>query len=270
MTGLLRMARKLLAFCAVIVNQRFPADAAGPIGGSTLKIRIFANGRLTLDGKTISLPDLRAPLKNSASRGGDVWIFTQKAAEESQRVWTDVLREVGQVNLRVLFSQKEDFSGVFVTDEDSIIRPSKCFSYTSPEDFKGTGLNETETSVFLSNLELRVRAFVSQRGSGYIPGFIHIAVALRPNRSRIWLLYPQEYPVADMHELTKRLSGQPLPTMQSGVVAFCVSVEVPKVTSNPEPFDMPVPPEWVVVSKSAHKTLRAAQLLDIVWRADEK
>jgi hypothetical protein len=33
---------------------------------------------------------------------------------------------------------------------------------------------------------------------------------------------------------------------------------------------MPVPPEWVVASKAAHKTLRAAQLLDIVWPADAK
>jgi hypothetical protein len=264
------LSKRLLASFTVLFGS-IAATAQPPSGigpDMPLKIRIYEDGRLTLNGGQVSPVDLRQPLEEAARNGRDVWVYIERSHTDEDPLFRRVMGEIAQYNLRTLFSKTENFAGASPTANDEDAGPSKYLSYTTgAENQKYIG-NKRETLTYLANLELRVRSSASTRT---FEGVFVVVVALRPNRSKVWLIPPPTYPLDEVPRLRQSLEKQPMPGIRGGVVAFAVWVEIPESRAGQQNTSVPLPDEWRDAMKGIdRKSLSPSELLDVVWPAEPR
>lgn len=92
-----------------------------------------------------------------------------------------------------------------------------------------------------------------------------IVVAVRPNaRSKSWLDFEPELPVATQSTLRRSIEAVPPLEVTSGVVVLAIRVSV--WGGKPPPRIAPAPSEWKAHAARAGKALEVSELVDLVWR----
>ena len=81
-----------------------------------LKIAVFPDGRLTVDGVPSSIQSLRDSLHKVSEQHGVVWYYRESGQEEAPPVATDVIKEVIAARVPIRLSTKPDYS-------DSVVPP---------------------------------------------------------------------------------------------------------------------------------------------------
>ena len=85
------------------------------------KVRVYRNGKMTLDGKEVTLEELRAGFQELKKRQGVVWYYREAAEREPHPNATLVVQAIVEARLPVSMSNEEDFSTVVLPD--GTVRP---------------------------------------------------------------------------------------------------------------------------------------------------
>lgn len=120
----------MLALLAVALipgcRQATDAGTAGtvkPPEGPVAKVRVYADGVVTLDGHSISMDDLRAELGRHKTRKGVVWLYKQNTKRgEPHAKALEVQQIIVEARCPISLSDKEDFSTV-LSPSDGQSRP---------------------------------------------------------------------------------------------------------------------------------------------------
>lgn len=80
------------------------------------KVRVYRNGKTTLNGKEVTLDEMRAGFSDLKRNSGVVWYFREAAEQEPHPNAKLVLQAIVDVKLPVSMSNKEDFSTVVLPD----------------------------------------------------------------------------------------------------------------------------------------------------------
>jgi hypothetical protein len=75
-----------------------------------LKIAVFSDGRLTVDGSPSSIQSLRESLRKIGQEHGAVWYYRESGQEEAPAVATEVINEVIAARVPIRLSSKPDYS----------------------------------------------------------------------------------------------------------------------------------------------------------------
>lgn len=102
-----RAARALLLAVALASGLH---GAAAAQGRPFAKVAVAESGAVTLDGRPVSLPELRAELETLAKWKGEVWYYRANPAAEPPPAALAVIEAVMQARLPVRFATKPDFS----------------------------------------------------------------------------------------------------------------------------------------------------------------
>ena len=76
------------------------------------KVRVYQDGRITLDGAPLSLDDLQAALARLKDRGGVVWYYRESGESEPHANASAVIQAIVAAQLPISLSSEEDFSNV--------------------------------------------------------------------------------------------------------------------------------------------------------------
>jgi hypothetical protein len=266
---------KLVASLALVLGSggsRGQHPDATPAKGP-LKIRIYDDGRLTLNGAKLSPTDLKQPLKEAAAKERSVWIYVERSDAKEDAVFYAVAQELAQADPGGVsgfwFSKREDFADISGAATDDEVRPSDMFSYTDAENRKYIA-NKKQLMTYLSKLEVHVQVSLVDKNT---KGAFLVFVAIRPNRSKIWLLPPEDYPPEDAPRLRRQLEERQTPEISGGVVAFALSVQVPQPKAGRQwPGRQwsytPAPEEWTDVPKRLKRSMSVPEILDVIWPPD--
>lgn len=259
--------KKLLASAGLMVGSTVIADQheKNEQDLNILLVRLYLSGQVTLNGRGILVDELSEPFKDASTKGGAVWVYAENLDLEKMPNARKVLNELSKVNLPFLFSANEDFSDISATHDRQRISPTNLIFYQPEEEYEKYVVNEQETLIYLSNLELHLTTFCVEKN---YRGKFHVVVALRPNESRVWLLHPEQYDDADFDPLMRNLKTQLLPAISGGIVAFALSMEYPDVSSKEQDFGIPVPSEWGEIIEHVSEEMPATKLLNLVWPPD--
>jgi hypothetical protein len=88
-----------------------------PIG----KVRVYRNGKMTLDGLQVTIDEMRKGLADLKKKNGVVWYFREAGEQEAHPNGALVVQAIIDNKLPVSMSSKEDFSTVVLPD--GTIRP---------------------------------------------------------------------------------------------------------------------------------------------------
>jgi hypothetical protein len=75
-----------------------------------LKIAVFSDGRLAVDGAASSIQELRISLHKLSEAKGVVWYFREAAKQDPPPIAMEVLKEVVAARLPIRLSSKPDYS----------------------------------------------------------------------------------------------------------------------------------------------------------------
>ncbi|MFK8014792.1 MAG: hypothetical protein AB8G17_05090 [Gammaproteobacteria bacterium] len=258
------MLRKIAALLAALVPSFAAASDTArremPDDLSLFKIRLYVDGRLTLNNEDMSIEQLSEPLTSAAADGAVAWIYLESPDMQELPKAEEVLKVLASANLPFLFSSDEDYSDVSA-EKNPDVGPTNVLLYQSQEEYEQFVGSEHETMSYLAKLELSLIASLAQSHEG----FFHVVVALRPGESKIWLLHPDHYTPDDFQSLVSELESQTPPTIRGGVLAFAISRQFPAVLGEQPAFEPPVPPEWAEAAKKADRESTATEILNSVW-----
>jgi hypothetical protein len=102
----------LLAFAACNRERQEAMSSSGPI----LKIAVFADGRLSVDGSAATVESLRASLKHLAEAHGTVWYYREAGQQEPPAVAMRVMQSIAEARLPVRLSSRPDYSDAIGPD----------------------------------------------------------------------------------------------------------------------------------------------------------
>lgn len=85
------------------------------------KIRVYRNGKISLNGREVTIEEMRNGFSDLKKKNGVVWYFREAAEQEPHPNATLVVKEIIDANLAVSMSNKEDFSTVVL--QDGTIKP---------------------------------------------------------------------------------------------------------------------------------------------------
>lgn len=98
--------------CSESDQQMQSASASGPV----LKVRVYRDGRVTLDDKAVTISDLRAAFHRLRGSQGSVLYYREAGQEEPPPVAMEVMHAVVEAQLPVKLSTKPDFSDAVGAD----------------------------------------------------------------------------------------------------------------------------------------------------------
>lgn len=110
--------------CAAALALALALLAAVPVaaqGRPVAKIAVAAGGAVALDGRVVTLPDLRTALSDLARAKGEVWYWRDDPAAEPPRAALQVMDAVIAAGVPIRFATKPDFSAFEGPAED--LRP---------------------------------------------------------------------------------------------------------------------------------------------------
>lgn len=92
-------------------------SAAQPLMEGTVgKLAVFQNGRVTYDGRAVTIDDLRLKLAELKKQNGVVWYYREAPEKEPPTISTSVIQAVIDNKLPISFSTEPDFSTVALPD----------------------------------------------------------------------------------------------------------------------------------------------------------
>jgi len=99
--------RALLLLAALLLAAPGTAHAQGrPVA----KVSVSESGAITVDGRTVSLPELRVALHSLAEWKGEVWYYRPNPAGDPPPGAMAVIEAILEARLPVRFATKPDFS----------------------------------------------------------------------------------------------------------------------------------------------------------------
>ena len=103
---------RLVLMIAAIALAGCSGGSGRPPKSSTpiLKIAIFSDGRLTVEGQPSTIPQLREALQKLSEEYGAVWYYREAGLRDPPPIVTDVLKEVVALRLPIRLSTKPDYS----------------------------------------------------------------------------------------------------------------------------------------------------------------
>jgi hypothetical protein len=75
-----------------------------------IKVAVFADGRITADGKLTTIEDLHQSFQKLAEQKGEVWYYREAGQTEMPPQATQVIKEVIAAKLPIRLSSKPDYS----------------------------------------------------------------------------------------------------------------------------------------------------------------
>lgn len=96
----------LCAGCSKQPASQTPVNPDTPV----LKIAVFADGRLTVDGTASTVSSLRESLRNLSEKHGVVWYYRETGQESPPPIATNVIQAVIDARLPVRLSSRPDYS----------------------------------------------------------------------------------------------------------------------------------------------------------------
>lgn len=99
------------AFSAILaILPLAPMASAG--NTPVMKIAVFADGRLTADGRQVTIEELSRDLAQLRKEHGSVLYYREDASSEPPPIATQVIKAIIDAHLPVSLSTKPDFSNV--------------------------------------------------------------------------------------------------------------------------------------------------------------
>ena len=96
----------LLGGCS---KQSAPPIAPSP-DAPVLKVAVFADGRLTVDGTASTVQALRESLRGLSEKHGVVWYYREAGQQEPPPIATEVMQAVIDARLPIRLSSRPDYS----------------------------------------------------------------------------------------------------------------------------------------------------------------
>ena len=84
--------------------------------GASAKVRVYRDGRITLDDSTVSLDGLSAAFADLKQQSGSVWYYREGGDSEPHPNAMAVIQAIVEAKLPVSMSSEEDFSNVVLPD----------------------------------------------------------------------------------------------------------------------------------------------------------
>ena len=75
-----------------------------------LKVAVFADGRLTVDGTASTVESLRESLRSLKEKHGVVWYYREAGQQEPPPIATEVMKAVVEARLPIRLSSRPDYS----------------------------------------------------------------------------------------------------------------------------------------------------------------
>jgi hypothetical protein len=107
----------LLAFlfggCSKPSSPPAETSVSAPASSSNadvLKIAVFTDGRLAVNGKAASLDELRSSLKQLSGINGAVWYYREAGDQEPPPIAMEVMKAVVEARLPIRLSSRPDYS----------------------------------------------------------------------------------------------------------------------------------------------------------------
>jgi hypothetical protein len=102
----------LLGGCS---KQSAPPSAPSP-DAPVLKVAVFADGRLTVDGTAATIQLLQASLHTLSEKHGVVWYYREAGQQEPPPIAMDVMKAVVEARLPIRLSSHPDYSDAIGAD----------------------------------------------------------------------------------------------------------------------------------------------------------
>ena len=93
-------------------QQQVSVSSSSPV----LKIAVFSDGRLTVDGPPVTVESLRTSLKRLADKHGTVWYYREAGQQEPPPIAMQVMQAVVGARLPVRLSSRPDYSDAIGLD----------------------------------------------------------------------------------------------------------------------------------------------------------
>ena len=106
----------LVAAIPLACSNRGGLATVSSVGQPVAKLRVYADGKITVDDRQVTVDELGAALANLKTRGGAVWYYREAAATEPSPSAMAVMQAIVEARLPVSLSSKEDFSNVVLQD----------------------------------------------------------------------------------------------------------------------------------------------------------
>jgi hypothetical protein len=96
----------LLGGCSKQSSSQIPVSA----GALVLKVAVYADGRLTVDGMASTVQTLRESLRSLSEKHGVVWYYREAGQQEPPPIATEVMQAVIDARLPIRLSSRPDYS----------------------------------------------------------------------------------------------------------------------------------------------------------------
>jgi hypothetical protein len=123
----LRTFRQLLVTMGVLsflsggCNKEPASQSSVNPDAPVLKVAVFADGRLDVDGKASTIPALRESLRNLSDKHGVVWYYREAGQQDPPSIAMEVMKAVVDARLPIRLSSRPDYSDAIGADG----RPTK-------------------------------------------------------------------------------------------------------------------------------------------------
>ena len=102
----------LLCGCSQEPASQTPLAPETPV----LKIAVFADGRLTVNGTASTIDALRESLRSLHEQGGVVWYYREAGQQEPPPIAMEVMKAVVEVGAPIRLSSRPDYSDAIGAD----------------------------------------------------------------------------------------------------------------------------------------------------------
>jgi len=108
----------LFSGCGKQPTTQSPVSPDAPV----LKVAVFADGRLTVDGTASSVETLRESLRSLSEKHGVVWYYREAGQQAPPPIAMDVMKAVVEARLPIRLSSRADYSDSIGADGRSITK----------------------------------------------------------------------------------------------------------------------------------------------------
>lgn len=86
----------------------------------TIKLAVWANGHITVDGSLATIDSVRVSLKRLAEQKGVVWYYREGGQDKAPPRSTEIIQSVIENRLPIRLSSRPDFSDAIGLDGSSL------------------------------------------------------------------------------------------------------------------------------------------------------
>lgn len=104
------MRRSSAALLLLLAGCGSPADRKAQSSEAVMKIAVYADGRITVNGAPSTLQAVSQALPRLKANGGMVWYYREAPAADPHPVAMEVIRAVAGAQVPIWMSTRPDFS----------------------------------------------------------------------------------------------------------------------------------------------------------------